>query len=120
MTQNQNGGAIVQRAMANLNAPGLTCCWNMDNTSLYIGCADGFIKQLDLNTMGFGADVGKQTAGISSVHYIPHLNCVLSTGYENTVNYWQNTQNPVMSINVENKIFCSDFKNGILAGGILG
>ena len=25
-----------------------------------------------------------------------------------------------MSINVENKIFCSDYKNGVLAGGVLG
>ena len=110
----------MQRAITNLNSPGLCCNWNSDNSSLYIGCADGMIKQLDLNSMSFGSDVGKQSAGISSVHFVPQLNCVVSTGYESTVNFWQNNQTPVMSINVENKIFCSDFKNGVMAGGILG
>ena len=74
----------------------------------------------DLNSMSLGSDPGKQNAGISSVHFLPQLNCLVSTGYENTVNFWQGNQQPVMSIDVGNKIFCTDYKAGILAGGILG
>lgn len=81
MTQNQAGGAIMQRAITSLNSPAICCTWNSDNSSLYIGCADGLIKQLDINSMSFGNDIGKQNAGISSLHFVPQINCLVSTGY---------------------------------------
>jgi hypothetical protein len=34
----------------NLNTVPMTTCWNADNSALYIGCMDGTIKIMDINT----------------------------------------------------------------------
>ena len=47
---------------------------------------------------------------------MPGQNVLISTAYENNVNFWQGGPNPVMSIPVDNKIFISDYSNNILAG----
>jgi len=42
---------------------------------------------------------------------------LISTAYENNVHFWQGGPNPVLSVDVMNKVYVSDYKNGILVGG---
>ena len=51
------------------------------------------------------------------MHYAPQQNILISTAYENSINFWQGGPNPVLSVDVLNKVYVSDFKNGVLAGG---
>lgn len=116
LTQNYGGNSIVQKAITNLTSPGICCTWSPDNTSLYVGCGDGAIKQLNLNTMGF-TDVGKHNAGISGIHFSANMNILISTAYENSINFWQGGPNPIFQLDIQNKVFTSDFSNNTLVGG---
>ena len=117
--QGPMGASISQKAITNINSPATCCAWSSDNSSLYLGCGDGMIKKLDLNNMGM-MDVGKHNAGVSTLNYINELNVLASTGYESKIHFWQGNPNPAFSLDVGNKVFCSDYKNGVMAGGILG
>lgn len=82
-----------------------------------MGLLDGSIKLFDVGTSQVG-DIGRHNAAISSLHFVPGMNAIVSTGYEATAQIWQpGTPNPVMSINAENKIFTSDFQFPTLAAG---
>lgn len=50
--QTPGGTTILQKAMTMMNSVPLCSCWNSDCTALYVGCMDGSIKIIDLNTMG--------------------------------------------------------------------
>jgi WD40 repeat protein len=94
----------------------MSCCWNSDCTALYVGCIDGTIKIIDVNTQNVN-DIGKHTAAVSNLHYIPQQNALISTAYENNIHFWQGGPNPMLTVDVMNKVFVSDYKSGILAGG---
>ena len=79
---------------------------------------DGTIKIMDINTQTI-SEVGKHNASITKLHYIPQQNVLISSAYENNINFWQGGPNPVLSVDVINKVFVTDYKNGILAGGTL-
>lgn len=100
-----------------INSPLTACCWSNDNSAVYIGCGDGSIKALDVNSQNV-VDIGRASAGISSLHCIQSQNIIISTGYENNVHFWQPGNNsPVFSSNCENKIYCADFKENLLVAG---
>ncbi len=78
---------------------------------------DGSVKVYDVNS-GQTADVGKQSAAISSLHFVSGMNTVISTGYEANINFWQlGNPNPVMSLSADNKVFASDFCFPMLIAG---
>lgn len=116
VTQANGGPTIVQKVMSTLPVAPTCSCWNADCTALYVGCVDGTIKMVDVNTMNV-TDVGKHNASISNVHFVPQQNILISTAFENSINFWQGSPQPVLSVDVLNKVFVSDYKNGILAGG---
>lgn len=101
--------------VTNFNTVALCSCWNADCSALYIGCMDGTIKILDINTQSI-SEIGKHNASVNNLHYIPQQNVLVSTGYENNIHFWQGGPNPVFSADVMNKVFVSDYKNGVLAG----
>lgn len=102
--------------MTNLASPPMCSCWNADSTALYVGCMDGTIKIVDINTMNV-SEIGKHNASINSLHYVPQQNILISTAYENNICFWQGGPSPVLNVDVMNKVYVSDYKNGILAGG---
>jgi len=111
---------INQKAAYKFPLPALKCAWNDQSNHLYVGLMDGSIKAYDLNS-GQVADIGRHSAGISSLHYVPGQNVIISTGYENNVHFWQPGQpNPVLSVNAENKVYCSDFEFPMLVAGVAG
>ena len=60
---------------------------------------DGSIKAFDLGSSQV-ADIGRHTAGISSLHFVPGMNAIVSTAYESQVQIWQpGNPNPAMTIN---------------------
>jgi WD40 repeat protein len=62
---------------------------------------DGSIKLFDLATMKV-IDIGRHGAPISSLHYVPGMNAVVSTAYEPTVHVWQTgNSSPVLTVNTE-------------------
>ena len=80
VTQTPNGAGIFQKMLVNLNTIPLTTCWNGDCSALYIGCMDGTIKIMDINTQNI-VDIGKHNGSLNSLHYIPQQNVLISTAY---------------------------------------
>ena len=98
-------------------SPALKCTWSDQNNHIYVGLLDGTIKAFDLGSSQV-ADIGRHQAGISSLHFVPGMNAVVSTAYESQVHIWQpGNPNPAMTINAENKVYASDFKFPILVAG---
>jgi WD40 repeat protein len=116
ISQTPNGPTILQKAISTLNTIPLCSCWNADCTALYIGCMDGTIKIVDLNTMNVN-EIGRHNASVSNLHYIQQQSVLISNAYENKINFWQGGPNPVFSVDVTNKVFVTDYKNGVLCGG---
>ena len=115
--QGQFGPCILQKLSYKFPFPALKCTWNDQGNHIYVGLLDGSIKLFDVGSSQV-ADIGRHNAAISSLHFVPGMNAVVSTGYEATAQIWQpGTPNPVMSINAENKIFTSDFQFPTLAAG---
>lgn len=113
----QYGTAIFQKVSYKFNQPVLKAAWNDQNTQIYVGLLDGSVKAFDVQSQQI-ADIGKHNAGISSLHFVPGMNAIVSTAYENTVQIWQpGSPNPVMSIQADNKVFCSDFQFPTLIAG---
>ena len=77
----------------------LATAWNGDWSALYIGCMDGSIKIMDINTQTI-SDMGRHNASISKLHYVPQKNVLISSAYENTINFWQGGPNPVYNIDI--------------------
>lgn len=90
-------------------SPALACCWNDDSTVLFLGCMDGTIKIMDVNTLQM-SEIGKHQAPVTSLHHIPKLNILLSSAFENSIHFWQNGPQPVYSVNAGNKVYVSDYK----------
>lgn len=61
--------------------------------------------------------MGKHNASISNLHFIPQQNVLISNAYENNIHFWQGGPNPVFSVDVMNKVYASDYKNGTFVGG---
>jgi mRNA export factor len=111
------GNAIIQKMSYSFPQPALKCAWNDQSTQIYVGLMDGTIKAYDLNS-GTVADVGRHGAAISSLHFVPGMNTIVSSGYENNIQFWQlGNPNPVMTFNAENKVFTSDFQFPMLVAG---
>ena len=110
-------GSIIQKSSAFLETPALSCCWAPDNSKIFAGCIDGTIKAIDTSNMSV-TGIGKQTAGISSLHMVANQNILISTAYENNIQFWQlGSPNPVFTVDAGNKVFTSDFKNNLLVAG---
>lgn len=75
---------------------------------------DGSIKVYDTGS-GQVADIGRHNFAINSLQFAPAQNVLISTGYENTVNFWQpGNSSAVLSINTGNKVYASDCQFPIL------
>lgn len=97
--------------------PALKCVWNDQSTQIYVGLMDGSLKVFDIGS-GKIAEVGKHGAAISSIHFVPGMNTIVSSGYENNINFWQlGNQNPVLTVNADNKVYTSDFQFPVLIAG---
>ena len=98
-------------------SPALKCTWNDTGTHIYVGLMDGSIKAFDIGSSQT-MDIGRHALGISSLHYVANMNTVISTSFETNVQFWQiGNQNPVLTLNAEQKIFASDFQYPILVAG---
>jgi WD40 repeat protein len=80
VSQNAYGSAILQKMSFKFPSPALKCTWNDQSTQIYVGLMDGSVKVYDVNS-GQTADVGKHSAGISSLNFVPGMNTVISTAY---------------------------------------
>jgi len=115
--QGQYGIAIFQKMSNKFASPALKCTWNDQGNQIYVGLMDGSVKLYDLGN-GQVSDIGKHGAPISSLHYIPGMNAIISTAYEPMIQIWQQgNPSPVLSINAENKVFASEFQSPILVAG---
>jgi mRNA export factor len=117
VTQGPYGSAIIQKLSYKFQMPALKLTWNDTSTQIYVGLMDGSIKVYDVNS-GQVADLGRHGAAISSLHFVPGMNTIVSSGFENNVQFWQlGNPNPVMTVNADNKVFTSDFQFPMLIAG---
>ena len=78
---------------------------------------DGSIKSFDIGSSQV-MDIGRHSSAISSLHFVPNMNTIVSTSYQANIQFWQlGNQNPVLSINAEQKVYTSDFQFPILIAG---
>lgn len=118
ITQSQIGLSITERISFKHNYPALKCTWNNEGSQVYVGMADGLIKSFDINSQNI-QDVGSHNSAISSLHMVPNQNILISSGYEEALNFWQvGNTNPIAQINMENKVFASDFQYPFLVAGL--
>lgn len=69
---------------------------------------DGAIKVYDTGS-GQVADIGRHNSAINSLQFSSNQNILISTGYENIVNFWQpGNLSAVFSLDAGNKIYTSD------------
>ena len=78
--QGQFGTAIFQKDSYKFNMPALKCAWSDQNNHIYVGLMDGSIKLYDLQSKQV-ADIGRHGAGISSLHFVPGMNAIVSSAY---------------------------------------
>jgi mRNA export factor len=109
--------AIVQKFSYKFPSPALKCTWNDLGNQLYIGFMDGSIKAYDFGSNQI-QDVGRQNEAISSLHYIPGSNALISSGYEPTINIWQiGCPTPALTINANYTVYTSEFQFPLLVAG---
>lgn len=93
------------------------CVWSQDCQAIYVGDITGLIQAFNVQTQQF-VDIGKHTAAISALHIVPGQNIVISAAFENNIHFWQpGNPAPAFTIDIGNKVFCSDFANPILIVG---
>jgi WD40 repeat protein len=80
VTQEQYQAVIIQKLSYKFNLPALKCTWNDQCTQIYVGLMDGTIKAYDIGSSQTG-DIGKHSVAISSLHFVPGMNTVVSSGY---------------------------------------
>ena len=80
MTQTPTGPGILQKIVTSLNTVPLATAWNGDFSALYIGCMDGSIKIMDINTQTI-SDIGRHNASVSKLHYVRQKNVLISSAY---------------------------------------
>lgn len=80
LEQGQFGPAIFQKNSTKFNSPALKCTWNDQGNQIYVGLMDGTIKLYDIGS-GQSVDVGRHGSAISSLHYVPGMNAIVSTAY---------------------------------------
>lgn len=109
---------MSQKVSVKAKNPLTKCIWSQDSSAIYVGDATGLIQAFNVQTQQF-IDVGKHSAAISALHVIPGQNVVISAAFENNVHFWQvGNPQPVLTIDMGNKVFCSDFANPILILGL--
>jgi len=117
VTNGAYGVTIIQKMSYRFTSPALKCVWNDQCTQIYVGLMDGSIKIYDLGS-GQTADMGRHNVSISSLNYVPGQNVLVSTGYENIINFWQaGNPTPVLTINADNKVYAADFQYPMLIAG---
>ena len=80
VTQGPYGATILQKLTHKFPFPALKCTWNDTNSQIYVGLMDGSIKAYDIGSGQVG-DVGRHSAGISSLHFVPGMNTIISSGF---------------------------------------
>lgn len=94
------------------------CIWSQDCQTIYVGDVTGLIQAFNVQTQQF-VDIGKHNTAISALHIVPGQNIVISTAFENSIHFWQpGNPTPAFTIDIGNKVFCSDFANPILIAGL--
>lgn len=117
INQAQYGSTITQKSITNVNVPILCSCWAPDNSKIFLGCIDGTVKAVDTSNMT-ATDIGKHNSGVSTLNFIPNQNAIISTSYENNIQFWQlGNPNPVYTLDAGNKVFAADYKNNLFVAG---
>lgn len=107
-------GCLSQKISVKAKSPLTKCVWSQDCQTIYVGDITGLIQAFNVQTQQF-TDIGKHNAAISALHIVPNQNIIISAAFENTIHFWQPGNNqPVFSIDMGNKVFCSDFSYPIL------
>ena len=78
--QGQFGPAIFQKNLNKFASPTLKCTWNDQGNQIYVGLMDGSIKLYDLGS-GQNVDVGRHGSAISSLHFVPGMNAIVTTAF---------------------------------------
>jgi len=117
--QNQMGAVcVLQKFSMKLSAPVLGLAWNGQNNGLFAGCADNYIRAIDLSTSK-SIDVGKHNSPVKDIFFVPAQNIIISTSYDKNINFWQmGNQNPAYNINLSHKIYVADFVSPIFGAGL--
>jgi mRNA export factor len=108
---------VVQKACFKVGEPLLCCSWRGDGGALFVGCADGTTRSVELNS-GAQTTLGRQNSPVSSLHWVQEMNVLMANSFDKTMHFMSpGSAALAASFTLEHKVFCSDFKYPIFAAG---
>ncbi|KAJ5935883.1 hypothetical protein N7454_005181 [Penicillium verhagenii] len=116
-----SSGQTEGKAMLDVEAPALNCCWSPDGTKVVGAGTNNFAKLLDLGSNAT-TTVAEHKAPIRSCHMFPSPqggSPLLVTGsWDGLVKYWDlRQQTSIAEIKCQNRVYTMDVKNKLLVIG---
>jgi mRNA export factor len=113
-----NQAAIVLKGGFDVEDPCLSVTWCDDDiTKIIGGCVNGKVKVFDIQS-GKHSDVGMHDHSVKGVHYVPKLGLAITLSFDKTMKFWDfRQQGAAASLNLGEKVFCSDLLLPYLAIG---
>jgi len=99
--------------------PILSLSWCQDDVSkIFGGSTDGSVRVFDI-TSGKDMVVGQHDHSVKGLYYVPNAGIVCSLSFDKTIRFWDLKQpQPIATIPVGHKVYCSDFSFPYLAIGM--
>lgn len=112
--------AAIPKHVVSHNFPVLCNTWSPDGMRFFSGSCDKTVKMTDMNTLQ-STDVARHDAPVSAVRAFtsPTMGqIVITASWDKTIKYWDcRSANPVLSVNVDKKIYCMDMSHPCLVVG---
>lgn len=100
------------------NAPVLCGCWKPDGSQVLYGCCDNGAYLWDVQS-GQTKQVAQHQASVKACAFIDN-NVFVTGSWDRTLKYWdlsKQSNNPVMSVDLPERVYCMDYKDGMLVVG---
>jgi len=109
---------ITLETIYDLEDPALCTDWKEDSSIVFAGCINNKIIGFDLNTQQ-DLFVGKHDIAVCGIHWISHLNALITLSYNSKIKLWDLRQvEPIKTLQLSYRVTCSDYNSGLLAVGL--
>jgi len=107
------------KGVCEVEDPCLSVTWCDDDIGKLVGgCVNGKVKLFDLNS-GKHTDVGAHNHSVKGIHWLPKSGLALTLSFDKTMKVWDfRQQGAAASIDLGEKVFCSDLVLPYLAVGL--
>ncbi|KZS96413.1 WD40 repeat-like protein [Sistotremastrum niveocremeum HHB9708] len=98
------------QASYNYRAPVLDCAFSADETKVYGGGADSYVRQHDIQT-GSLQTLGQHAGVVSQMVYSSTVNAVISGSWDHTIRFWdpRSSTSPVLKQDLPERVYNMDY-----------